>query len=130
LSVYFALVFTLGNAGVPYLVHTCLIVDETEVFLFGWENEESCFNLSAQSEQGTFFSKQSCCVIESGVLKSDVEVIITDFQDNPDLYFLPVLFEKFDFAFVNPQIQSAYFSNAPPLTSGQQIRILYQSFLC
>jgi hypothetical protein len=130
LSVYFTLVFTIGNAGVPFLIHTCTISQQSDIHFFQLEEGDTCFSSCSSEKSELFFAKESCCIVESGIVKSDIQTVQSEVVAiSFDMAFVPVSPIFFERSFTQNNNQS-YQSNAPPTASGQQIRILFQSFLC
>lgn len=133
LSFYFAFVFTIGNAGVPYLIHTCTISKQSDYHFFITEknDEECCFSACVAAETVPVLLKDSCCVLETGIIQSDVDVVASEVVNNisdQEFYFENLNFVAFQFA--DEEDILPFFSNAPPTLSGRQIVILHQSFLC
>lgn len=133
LSVYFALIFTIGNAGIPYLIHTCAISKESDYHFFVLErnDEACCFSACSNNDNVPVLIKDSCCIIDAGVIQTNIEAVSSEVVTDFSKQIFVSIFNQFQF-FHNTQqnTYSAYFSNAPPILSGRQISILNQIFLC
>jgi hypothetical protein len=133
-SIYFAFIFTIGNAGIPYLAHTCKISNETQLFLFEWENNDACCGTNCsvpnESEQVSI-KKMSCCEVEQGLLSADVDVLSVQSEDeSQDLNALEVTSNYTSTLIFNEKVDATSLKSPPFILKGWTIRIQYQSFLC
>ena len=131
LTVYFVFLFTIGNAGIPYLLHTCTISNESDLHFFTLHSEdECCFTSCSTDLDEPLLIKDSCCVISKGIIKTDIE----PFHSQIIIEIDKSIVNQSNFLFgyeINFKTTAIFFiSNSPPILSGRQISILHQTFLC
>lgn len=133
-SIYFAFIFTIGNAGIPYLAHTCKISNETQLFLFEWENNDACCgtNCSAPNEsEQVSIKKMSCCEVEQGLISADLDVLSLQSEDeSQELNALKATSNSISTLVFNEKVDGTSLKSPPFIQTGWAIRIQYQSFLC
>lgn len=134
MSIYFAFIFTIGNAGIPYLVHTCNMSNETELFLFDWENDDTCCGSSCMApveSQIATIQKMSCCEIEQGLISADIDVLTVQSEnDNQEFSALKSTTLFLSTLVQNDKVDCTSLKSPPYIFSGWSIRIQHQSFLC